>query len=709
MSTITLPPLRDELALYTGAPAKDGSPTWIIHDPARNQFFHIGWGAFEIISRWTLRHPDTIIERVQEETTLSISNQDVVGIAQFLAANHLIKFQGAEGTARFLKTVARMKRSWISRLLHNYLFFRVPLIHPDRFLSATVNSLSWVWSRSFVIVTGLVLLLGLGLVTRQWDVFTTTLIETLTWEGLLHYVTALVIAKLTHEFAHAYTAKRFGCHIPTMGIAFLVLWPIPYTDTTETWKLREKHQRMAVGAAGMMAEISLAAYATLAWSFLPQGEMREAAFILATVAWISSFTTNLLPFLRFDGYYLLSDWLETPNLHQRSFAMGKWWLRETLFKLGETPPERLSSKRTRLLVAFAFVVWIYRLFLFLGIAVLVYHFFIKLVGIVLFVVEISWFILRPIVQEIKTWSTYRRTILRSRRTLVSASILGVLIALGSIPWYGRIMAPALLQTREQVVLYTTSPALITDIAVSENQLVTSDDILFFLANPDLERKLEQTENRIKMLDYELKSANFEESFRKRNQTILAVLEKAEAERAGLNKESSRLTISSPFPVGRVVDLDPHLTPGQWIGTSHRLATILRTNIEGRHGVGIIAYVNENAVHRIAPGANCRFYAKALQQGGIECTVSLVEKTAPRFLAEPAFASVFGGEIGVRIIKGGNMAPERAYYRVRIIVEEMEWLPNMQVRGKVSIRANQESFFAKFWRFAIGVLIRESGM
>jgi len=708
MMASNLPPLRDELALYAGAPANDGSPTWMIHDPARNRFFRIEWGAFEIISRWALGRPEAIVEKVQKETTLSITHKEVLAIGQFLVANQLIKVRGAEGTTRFLKIMAQMKRSWLSWLIHNYLFFKIPLIRPDRFLSATVNAFSWVWSRGFVIITGLAFLSGLWLVMRQWDVFIATFIDTLTWDGFLYYMLALVVAKLTHEFAHAYTAKHFGCHVPTMGIAFLVLWPIPYTDATETWKLPARHQRMAVGAAGMMAEISLAAYATLAWSFLPQGGIREAAFTLATVAWISSLSINLFPFMRFDGYYLLSDWLEMPNLHQRAFALGRWWLREALFDLGEAPPERQPAKRMHFLVAFAFLVWVYRLLLFLGIAVLVYHFFVKIIGIVLFAIEISWFVLRPIAREITVWFARRHIILRKRRALLPLGIFGIFIALGSIPWYGRITLPALLQVREQVALYTTTPTLITHIAVTENQLITHDKILFSLSNPDLEHRLGQLGKRIETLRYELKSTNFEESFRQRNQTILAEWEEAEAERIGLEKELSRLTLSSPFPVGRVVDLDPELSPGQWIGGGHKLATILATDTEGKPEVGIIAYVDEDAVHRIAPGTHCRFYAKALAQNGTPCVVSLVEKTAPRVLTEPAFASVFGGEIKVRDIDN-NLIPERAQYRVRILVEGMASPPNRQVLGRVSIKANRESFFARFWRFAIAVLIRESGM
>nr|VFJ54679.1 MAG: putative peptide zinc metalloprotease protein [Candidatus Kentron sp. DK] len=706
--TAILAPLRDELALYAGAPANDGSPTWNIHDPVRNRFFHIGWGSFEIISRWTLGEPGLISERVCQETTLEVTEEEVLATGRFLAGNHLLKIPTPEETARLLDARGRMKQSRLRWLLHNYLFFKIPLIRPDRFLSATVGALSWTGSRTFIFITALALVLGLGLILRQWDVFVATLVDTLTWDGITSYVLALAVAKLTHEFAHAYTAKHFGCHIPTMGLAFLVLWPLLYTDTTETWKLPSRRQRMTVAAAGMMAELSLAAYATLAWSFLPEGGAREAAFILAAVAWVSSLAINLMPFLRFDGYYLLSDWLEIPNLHPRAFALGRWWLRETLFDLGEEAPEYFPPGRERFLVFFAFWVWLYRLFLFLGIAVLVYHFFIKVVGILLFAIEVGWFILMPIFRELTVWFSHRKTIGIRRRVLVSAAFLGAAMLLLGVPWHGRVTAPALFQAREQQVLYTAGPALIRDIAVREGQIVTRGQRLFSLVNPDQEHQLHQVRIAIKTLRYELNAIGFDKSFRQRNQTILAEMRESEAKRLGLEKELARLAVSSPFPTGRIVDLDPHLAPGQWLESGHKLGIVLKITSQGMLESGIIAYVNEDTVHRVTPGADCRFYARALPQNGIRCSVSLVEKTAARILSEPAFASTFEGGIPVREM-GDTLVPERAHYRLRIRVAAGEPLPKTQARGQVSIAASRESFLARFWRFAVGVLIRESGM
>ena len=120
-----------------------------------------------------------------------------------------------------------------------------------------------------------------------------------------------------------------------MGVAFLVLWPMFYTDTNESWKLQSRRHRLNIASAGVIVELAIAAIATLLWSFLPPGNLREAIFVIATTTWISSVIINASPFMRFDGYYLLSDLWRMPNLHERSFTLARWWLRKKLFDLDE--------------------------------------------------------------------------------------------------------------------------------------------------------------------------------------------------------------------------------------------------------------------------------------------------------------------------------------------------------------------------------------
>ena len=142
--------------------------------------------------------------------------------------------------------------------LHHYLFFRIPLVAPDAFLRRT---LPWAerlfFTKTFLWATLTALVLALYLIGRQWDAFTHTFSHFFSWEGAVMAGLTIACTKVIHELAHAYTAEHFGCRIPHMGIAFMVMMPLLYTDTSAAWRLKSKRQRMAVCAAGVLGELAL--------------------------------------------------------------------------------------------------------------------------------------------------------------------------------------------------------------------------------------------------------------------------------------------------------------------------------------------------------------------------------------------------------------------------------------------------------------------
>ncbi len=130
---------------------------------------------------------------------------------------------------------------------------------------------------------------------------TVTILHFFTPRGLALYVLCLAVVKVCHELGHAYTATRYGCRVPTMGIAIIVMMPMLYSDTSDAWKLTSRRQRAAIGAAGMIVECALAALAIFAWNFLDDGVARSLVFILATTSLMVGAAINLIPFIRFDG------------------------------------------------------------------------------------------------------------------------------------------------------------------------------------------------------------------------------------------------------------------------------------------------------------------------------------------------------------------------------------------------------------------------
>jgi putative peptide zinc metalloprotease protein len=165
--------LREELQLFEAAPHADGSPGWSLHDPVRNQFFG-STEQLEILARWRLGDAQAIADAVSAETTLDMCAEDVGAVHAFLLENQLCQMQGQAGTENLLRREqARHSTVW-QWLLHHYLFFRLPLVRPDRWLSRHVDAVAPLFSRRFFLITGFALLLGLFQCFRQWSHFSAT-------------------------------------------------------------------------------------------------------------------------------------------------------------------------------------------------------------------------------------------------------------------------------------------------------------------------------------------------------------------------------------------------------------------------------------------------------------------------------------------------------------------------------------------------------
>jgi putative peptide zinc metalloprotease protein len=557
---------------------------------------------------------------------------------------------------------------------------------------------TWAGSRAFRLATLAAVLVGLFFVTRQWDVFAATFVDQFSLTGLAAFGVALGFAKVVHELAHAFTAKSYGCRVPTMGVAFLVMWPMLYTDANETWKLTDRRQRLMVGGAGIVSELVIAAWATLAWGVLPDGTLRGMAFTLAATTWISSLAINLSPFMRFDGYFLAMDALDQPNLHPRSFALARWHLRETLFALGEPVPEPLPAATRRWMIVFAWAVWLYRLTLFLGIAILVYHFFIKVVGIVLFAVEIGWFVVKPVWSELREWGTRAPAIRGGRRGRVTLGLVLLGLVLAALPWSGRVSAPALLKAERHVGVFVPTPGVLLSVEVVEGQRVEAGTVLARLDNPDARLRLAQTQQRIGLLKYELSSIGFDGGFLARSKATAEQLEAALAEMAALRSEIARLTLVAPM-AGLVTDLSPDAQIGQWVNPRLPLLGLAA-------GALVDAYVAEEDLPRLRPGATASFIPEG-SGAALAATVASIDRVAVKSLTDPVMAAQYGGGIPARFDRKA-LVPDAAVYRARLVVPDLHSV-TVPVRGQAHLDGERRSPLGHALRASVAILIREWGM
>ncbi|MDX5362108.1 MAG: biotin/lipoyl-binding protein [Alphaproteobacteria bacterium] len=701
-----LPRLREDLQLYPGAPQPDGSPCWVIHDPVRNLYFEIGRDALDLLELWGLGSVSRVVSAARAELGRIVSAGEVTAFAGFLHDNALATGEGEGAAARLMAQYRAAKRSLLGTLLHNYLFFRVPLVRPDRFLRATWPWVAPFFTRASALIFLLLGVSGLYLAGRQWDHFAAQFGDFLSLEGAVFYALALIAVKSLHELGHAWMAARFGLRVPAIGVAFLVLVPVLYTDTSDAWRLPSRRGRVLIDAAGMMVELALAAVATWVWVLAPDGLLRSIAFAVAAVSWIGSLAVNLTPWMRFDGYYLLADLIGVQNLQARSFALARWRLREILFGLGAPPPELMAAGKRRFLVLFAWTTWIYRLVLFIAIALLVYHLFAKILGIVLFAVEIAWFVALPILREVRAWWSLRAEIAAARRVFLTGGLALGVIAACFVPWSTPVRVPAMLEAVEQARIFPPVPGIVAEVHVRDGDAVQAGDLLYRLSSPALAHDLARETRRLDLTRLRLGSIAADSEDRALRTVLEREEESGEEAVAGLRRQIAALDIRAPV-AGRVRDADPEVRPGLAVHPTRRLALIVADGADAAHELR--GYVPEDARARIAPGDPVVFVPDNRLLPTLRGTVRALADTGVEEVDMPALAVPHGGPLRVDAQPDGRLVPRQGLYPVRIALDGGGDIGSGKAeRGIARIDGRAESLAARIARRVAAVLIRESG-
>jgi len=698
MSDMALPPLREDLALSRG-PLAEGVPTWSVYDPARHRFMRLGWLDFEILSRWRLRTVAAILSSVNAETTLRATEEDVMRFARFARHAGLFQARTPQETARMAQDQRAERRSAMAWLVHNYLFFRLRLVNPDRFLAWMLPLVRGLYGRGGLMVAGGLGLFALYLISRQWETYTHSLIEQTTIEGLIEMGIAVSIAKVFHELGHGFAAKRFGCRVPSMGVAFLVLWPVLWTDTTDAWRLADRRERLVIDFSGMATEILIAAVATIAWAVLPDGPTRSAVFVLSSSTWIVTLFVNLSPLMRFDGYYILMDLLDFPNLQPRGFAYTRWFLRELLFRPEAPPPEPLSRNLARVIVIYSIASWTYRFFLFVGIAVLVYHVAFKALGIVLMGIEIWFFVARPIVSEVVAWFRLPTFTRPNRHAKVTLAVFALLLLALIVPWRGRIDAPALLRAERQAILLSTEPGRLVAM-VPQNAAVAEGQAIYRLDSIDIQHEIASARAQLAQAEAEQNSGNFNPDRRRDTQAIIAKAAEAAAALSHAEARARNLEFRAPF-AGEVRDIPNDLRIGDDVHRLERLGVLVSP------GAALVeAYVAESDLDRVRPGASARFIS--VDGPSLSLEVVEVAHVSTRALEVPELASTYEGPIPVRrTAANGPLVPDIAIYRV--LLKSQDPLPAAIARrpGEVVISAAPRSALVTLYRRTVAILMREA--
>lgn len=308
----------------------------IVQDPVNNSFFRLHPAAYRFIAMLDGRRNVADAWRACAATMgdEALTQPEAVRVLGQLYSANLIQAElppDAEGLfRRHQKRRGREIRGWLT----NVLFLRVPLFDPDRLLGVLAAVAGWLFTPVGFVLWIALLCAGVYMAAGAWSELAGQAAQVFQADRLLRNLPALygafVLTKVLHELGHGLACKRFGQlsrgggEVHVMGVMFLIFAPMPYVDASSAWGLRSKLHRTIVGAAGMMTELALAAVAAIVWVWTAsattpwQQSLHATCYYVMFISSVATLVFNANPLLRFDGYYILSDLLEIPNLAERS-------------------------------------------------------------------------------------------------------------------------------------------------------------------------------------------------------------------------------------------------------------------------------------------------------------------------------------------------------------------------------------------------------
>ncbi|MFI4881724.1 MAG: HlyD family efflux transporter periplasmic adaptor subunit [Phycisphaerales bacterium JB064] len=619
----------------------------VVHDPASNQFYRLTPMAYEFVCLLDGRR--TVEETwhlcLETHGDLAPTQVETVElISQLYNANLLMADDTPETEQLLHRARQRVKKKAISQAM-GIMYFRIRLFNPDGIFTAVepiVRPLLNRWgfiAWCLLLLTALVALSGEGSALFDSARFQGA-IAPANWPWL---IVIFVVSKIIHESGHGLVCKRFGGQVPELGIMMLVMFPAPFVDASSTWAFANKWQRVAVGAAGMIFELAAASIAGFVWlaTLDTGGIANQLAYSAMLTASISTIVFNANPLMRFDGYYILSDLLEAPNLMQRAQNLIKYHFQRYFYRVKNAKPPTVQPGERPLLITYGWLAMAYRVFLFFSITLFVMGQLFG-VGLVLAIWTAAvWFII-----PLGKWTHWLATspqLAEKRGRAVLASIGGIALAgvlLGGVPMPDHRRATAVVESEQFTGVYAGSDGFIEDVLVKPGEKVAKGQVIAVSENPELLAQLDQTMGQFRELEARFRSAMSEQvpvaDLMVERRAVL--LERVRF----LQERVDGLTIRAPHD-GTISD-DPRRLAGQYVEQGQPVCTVVAAD-----DIRVVASVDQNEadwLQTMSFEEDFSAQVRRFTQPGVahEVTAFVRRDAGDRALPHPALADVGGGQV-----------------------------------------------------------------
>ncbi len=686
---------------------------WVVKDPLSRAFAYLSDQEYEILglADGTRSLAEIVSECSKRFAPQYISSESLVRFFAEARVKGLVLVDGS-GVSRVDAEDAGRRRWW-----QNPLAIRLPGLNPSRLLERISPVFRPLYSPFAVVLAMLLVSAAAVIVVGEFSVFADHLAAAASRMGAGGSIGLLLVVvsltKIIHELAHALTCKHFGGECREIGVMFLVGIPCLYCDVSDAWLLDRRWKRIFVSAAGMAAEVTLAALATMIWVFTIDGAVRDVCVTIMIVCSVTTVLFNGNPLLRYDGYYILSDLVGIPNLASESAATVRGWLRRWIWATPVAPSSPAASHRGLFVVVYGVASGLYRVAVYMFILLMLYRVAerYELGGMVgtLGLVAVAWFLFKwaKSILAPPDRSVRRASMSPRRPAIIVTGLATAGLLIGLIPLPRSVVAPMSVQPAGSQTLFVTSEGALVESVdngtdVSEGQLVAK------LRNPEVDRELIAIESECDRLAAQLESLRQRRSSNRelsaRIPWMERSLEEAIKQKQLRRKVADHLLLASPRS-GRIF-APPELVPPPMDDRQPRFWS--GTPLEPmNHG----AWLTEGTRLCIVGDSTAREAVVMMRQQDVELVG--INQPVTLLLADRRRGAVTGRVLEVaaspsepipaELKRGERIDPAAVsartpYYQVRVALDPTPIALPVRLTGHARIKVHHASILARIARF-----------
>lgn len=701
---------------------------WIVKDPVNLKYFRFEEEEFAILQMLDGHCSAEQIKRRFDHrfTPQKISLRELFQFVGTLYRGNLVVSDAPGQGEELLKRGQDNKRRLRTAAMSNVLAIRFRGFDPDRLLTWMNRLCGWVFSKWAFCLFAMLAFSALSLVLINLELFQNRLPsfqEFFSAKNWFWLALTLGCTKVLHEFGHGIACRRFGGQCHEMGVMFLVLTPCLYCNVSDSWTLPNKWHRALIGAAGIYFEFILASLCVFIWCFTEPGIINHLALNVIVVSSISTLAFNANPLMRYDGYYILSDLTEIPNLRQKASKLLNQYASEMFLGIPQAEDPFLPSKRKWLFVSYSVAASIYRWFITFSIFWFLYSvlepYGLKIIGQLIALLALYGLLIHPLIKLFKFFAVPGRIDQVNRKWMLvtTGSVLVLFALVLAIPVPHYITCPFFVQADNATPVYVNVPGFIGDAKLAYNQHVNAGQIIANLENDQiadelaiLQKEFEIAQDRYNTVRSQaIRDPNMEADYEIARADLESAMEQLEQRRQDLKQ----LTLVAPT-TGLLIAPDWKAKPSEdsgelvdWYGwplekRNHNAylenGTTVCQIVQNPQKLNAVLAIDQSELEFIGSDQKVQLWVRQLPthlfDSKIESISPVEMKQVPKSLSSKS-----GGDLITKMDRSGKEVPHNTTYQVGVLFEDANGLIAPGATGTAKIHAGYRPLGARLWRLA----------